>query len=217
VSGPGLVLYGLTVTFAAIDWAMSLEPHWFSTAYGVLFLAGQVLAALCFIIVVLALFSRAEAVSATLEKRHFSDLGNLLLAFVLLWAYVSFSQYLIIWSGNLTEEIPWYQDRTAGGWQAIALVLIVFHFAVPFLLLLWRRTKRSAAILASVAAGLFLLRFFDIFWLVAPAFHPHALAIHWMDLIAPVALGGVYCAGFLHQLEKRPLAPPAHGDREAHT
>ncbi len=143
LSGIGLVLYGLTITFASFDWLMSLEPHWFSTIYGVLIIGGQGLSALAFLIVALAWLSRREPLDAVIQPTHFHDLGNLMLAFVMLWAYFSFSQFLIIWSGNLPAEIAWYQHRLDTGWRFIGLLLVVGHFAVPFVLLLSRAVKRE--------------------------------------------------------------------------
>lgn len=207
LSGPGLVAYGLTATFAAIDWAMSLEPHWFSTIYGILFIVGQVLASLAFMIPVALQLADREPLAQVITPARLQDLGNLLLAFVMLWAYIAFSQYLIIWAGNLPEEIPWVLHRTRGGWQWIALGLTVFHFVVPFLLLLSRGTKRDASVLSAVAVGLIVMRLVDLFWLVAPAFHHTGVAIHWMDVVAPVGIGGIWVALFLRQLQGTPLVP----------
>lgn len=207
LSGPGLLLYGLTVTFASVDWVMSLEPHWFSTIYGMLFIIGQGLATMAFVIPVVLLLSDREPLSDVVQPGHFHDLGNLLLAFVMLWAYAAFSQYLIIWSGNLPEEAVWYVHRTAGGWQWLALFLIVFHFAVPFLLLLSRRTKRSAHVLAGVALTVIFMRLVDLFWLIVPAFESRGIHVHWLDAMAPVGIGGVWVAAYIWQLKGRPLLP----------
>jgi hypothetical protein len=205
VSAPGIALYFVTMTGAAFDWAMSLEPRWFSTIYGVEFVVGQVLTALCFGTICAARLSRREPFSRWLDAGRFHDLGNLVFAFVMLWAYVSFSQFLIIWSGNLPEETPWYHHRLGHGWQAIALALVVFHFALPFAVLLVRRNKRSAAILARIATFLLALRMVDLYWLIAPAFHPDGLRPSWLDLAAPVALGGVWVATFAGALRGKPL------------
>lgn len=207
VSGPGLVLYGLTVTFASIDWVMSLEPHWFSAIYGMLFAVEQMLAALALAIAVLAVLARYEPLASHVRARHFQDLGSLLFAFILIWAYLAFSQFLIIWSGNLPEEIPWYTNRIHGGWQWIGMILVVFAFFVPFLLLLSRAMKTSRAILLAVASGIVVLRVVDLFWLIAPAFHPAELRIHWMDLAAPIAMGGLWLAVFTWQLRRVSLLP----------
>jgi hypothetical protein len=206
VSGVGLVLLGLTGSFASVDWVMSLEPHWFSTIYGMQFIAGLVLAALAFTVPLLALLSKYEPMSQHIGRKHFHDFGNLMLAFVLLWAYLAFSQYLIIWSGNLPEEIPWYLNRTQGGWQYIGLLLVVFHFALPFFLLLSRATKRSARVLTQVSLAILVLRLVDLIWLVEPAFSS-SLQVHWMDLAAPIGIGGLWLAIFTRQLKALPLLP----------
>ena len=205
LSGPLLAIYGITMTFAAIDWGMSLEPHWFSTMYGVIFVVGQALATLAFAIVASSWLGRHDPFKRFLKADHFQDLGNLMFAFVLLWAYTSFSQFLIIWSGNVSEETPWYLARTHGGWQVLALALVVLHFAVPFLLLLWRRIKRDTAVLPFVALLVLAMRYVDVTWLVAPAFHPEGLSLHWLDLAIPVAIGGLWLAFFVHNLKGRPL------------
>ena len=207
LSGLGLVLYGLTVTFAAIDWVMSLEPYWYSTIYGIVCIVGQGLAALAFAIVATALLAAFAPFAGVVTPAHFHDLGNLLLAFVMLWAYIAFSQFLIIWSGNLPEEIPWYVHRTQGGWQWIGLLLLVLHFALPFLLLLSRGTKRSVYRLATVALAIICMHLVDLFWLVMPAFHPAGLYVHWLDVVAPVGIGGLWIAVFVWQLQRRPLLP----------
>lgn len=207
LSGPGLVLYGLSVTFAAIDWAMSLEPEWHSTMYGMIFMASHGLQALAFVTIVAFLLERQGSLSSVTSPLRFHDLGNLTLAFVMLWTYTAFCQFLIIWAENLTDEIPWYLHRTRGGWQGVAIALVVLQFAVPFLLLLSRITKRSASLLSTVAVGILLMRLVDYFWLVAPAFHPAALTVHWMDLVAPIGLGGLWLAVFAGQLQGRSLVP----------
>ena len=220
LSSAGLVGYGLTVTFASVDWAMSLEPHWFSTMYGVLFIAGQGLAAFAFIVVVLILISRTPPLADYVRQSHYHDLGKLMLAFVMFWAYVSFSQYLIIWAGNLPEEIPWYLRRLQGGWGWVGAALVLVHFLLPFLLLLPASANRNPRILGGVAALVLFMRLVDVFWLTQPAFAGGKFRLHWMDLLAPIGVGGIWIAAFLWQLGKRPLLPmndpemqpvPAHG------
>ncbi|HEU4342659.1 MAG TPA: hypothetical protein VFU31_13915 [Candidatus Binatia bacterium] len=210
LSGPGLALYVLTITFASIDWVMSLEPHWFSTIYGVHFLGSHVLSAFALMIFLAGWLARGEALSTLFHASHFHDLGNLLLGFVMLWAYFAFSQYLIIWSGNLPEEITWYLRRTRGGWEWIALALIVFHFFLPFFLLLMRGIKRRVPALCALAAAIVVMRFLDVFWYTLPAFHPGALHIHWLDIAAPIGLGGVWLAVFIWQLRPVSLIPLNH-------
>ncbi|MGH8005732.1 MAG: hypothetical protein ACREQ3_01840 [Candidatus Binatia bacterium] len=207
LSGPGLALYGLAVTFASIDWVMSLEPHWYSTIYGAMLMVGQGLTAFAFAIVMAAVLADRPPLSQVISPAHFHDLGKLLLAFVMLWAYFAFSQYLIIWSGNLAEEVPWYLHRLQGGWQWVGLLLILFHFVLPFFLLLSRDLKRHVRLLAVVAGAILFLRFVDLFWLIVPAFHPTGLRIHWMDIVAPIGVGGIWLAVFVWQLGARPLLP----------
>jgi hypothetical protein len=206
-SAGGLVAYGLTITFASFDWLMSLEPHWFSTIYGVLIIGGQGLSAIAFLIVALVWLSRRPPLDDIVVPSHLHDLGNLLLAFVMLWAYFSFSQYLIIWSGNLPEEIAWYLHRLQTGWRFIGLTLVVLHFVAPFCLLLSRRVKREAGLIVIVAAGILIARLVDLFWLVAPEFHRHGVAVSWLDLLLPLSLGAIWLGCFVWQLRGRAILP----------
>jgi hypothetical protein len=207
LSRAGLMLYGLTETFAAIDWAMSLDPHWSSTIYGILFMGGQGLAAFAFAIPVAALIARRPPLSRIIRPDQFHDLGKLMLAFVMLWAYFSFSQFLIMWSGNLPEEIPWYLRRMQGGWFWVGILLVLSHFILPFVVLLSRDVKRRPRALAAVAGALILARFLDIFWLVRPLPGATGLELHWLDFVTPFALGGVWLWVFVWQLGARPLVP----------
>lgn len=207
LSAGGLLGYGLTITFASFDWVMSLEPHWFSTMFGVLLMGGQGLSGMAFAIVAIQWLSRRPPLNEVLTPGHFHDLGNLLLAFVMLWTYFGFSQYLIIWSGNLPEETEWYIHRTAHGWQLVGLSLIVFHFAVPFVLLLLRTVKRQGQLLAKVAGAVLVMRYLDLFWLTAPAFHHEGLQVHWLDILLPISLAAVWLGVFIHQLRGRALLP----------
>jgi hypothetical protein len=207
LSGPGLVIYGLTMSFASLDWLMSIEPDWFSTIYSAVFMVGQVLSALAFVTALLPLLGSTEPLSAIAKPRYLNDLGNMLLTFVILWAYMAFSQFLIIWSGNLTDEIGWYLRRVRGGWQWVAAGVLAFHFALPFLLLLSREIKRNARSLSKLAGALLLMRFVDMVWNVDPAFDPARLRVHWMDWVAALGVGGIWIAVFVRQLRNRPLLP----------
>ena len=207
LSGGGLVAYGLTMTFATFDWVMSLDPHWYSTIYGVLFMGGQGLTALAFMVIALAWLSRREPLNTIVAPGHFHDLGNLMLAFVMLWAYFSFSQYLIIYSGNLPEEITWYTRRLFTGWRVIGIALVVFHFAAPFLILLSRAVKRSPHLLVKVAVGVLVVRLTDLFWLIAPELHRDGFSISWLDVLLPLSLGAIWLGCFVWQLRGRPLLP----------
>jgi len=207
IGGVGLLLYGLTMSFASVDWMMSLEPHWFSTLYGLLIITGQVLGALAFVIAVAAIIFSYKPLSEVMTPLQFHDLGKLLLAFVMVWAYLAFSQFLIIWSGNLPEEIPWYIHRLDKGWQAIALILILFHFALPFLILLSKSTKRNPRTLQMIALWILLMRLVDIFWLIGPESHPDGFSVHVLDFLLPLGLGGVWLAYYFRKLKDLPVIP----------
>ncbi len=207
LSAPGLVVYVITATLAATDWVMSLEPEWFSTIYGFLFVSSQGLAAFALCVIMLRRFSNASPVKDVAVPGVFLDLGNLILASVILWTYMSFSQLLIIWAGNLPEEISWYVRRLGVEWRMVALVLIVLHFFVPFTILLIRQSKRSSAVLAKLAFGLLIMRAVDIYWLVMPAFQPVHVGVHWIDVAAFIAIGGIWLAAFGRMLGSASLVP----------
>jgi hypothetical protein len=207
LSGPGLVLYGLTVTFSAIDWLMSIEPRWYSTIFGMIFMVSHGLIGLAFAISVSYFLARREPLSRVIAPWVLNDLGNLLLAFVMLWAYLSFSQFLLVWVENLQHEIPWYLHRMNGGWGVIAVALIALQFALPFVLLLSRAVKRKTATLGAVALGIALMHLIELFWFVVPTFHPEGIALHWTIFLAPIGIGGIWFTAFLSELKKRPLLP----------
>jgi hypothetical protein len=218
LSGAGLVIYAMTITFAGIDWIMSINPHWYSTLFGFLMMGGQGLSALAFTIIVGTLLVKHGALDGLLKPNHFHDLGKLMFAFVMLWAYFNFSQYLLTYAANLIEEIPYFVTRTSHGWQYLALFLVIFHFAVPWLLLLSRDRKRNPYRLVWVAAWILFMRYADLFMMIAPEFastgeNMHMLAgeheahffVHWLDFAAPLAIGGLFVWMFFTQLAQRPL------------
>ncbi len=207
LSAPGLIVYVLTLTFASTDWVMSLDAHWYSTIFGFIFVAGQGLTGFALVIVVLSALTGTEPYATFLNKRHFLDLGKLLLAFVMLWAYFSFSQFLIIWSGNLPEEITFFTERLQGGWQWVSLAILLGHFALPFVLLLSRDLKRRPRLLAQVAIVILVFRFVDLMWLVEPTFGHEGFPLHWMNLAVPAGLTGVWLFLFARHLRSRPLLP----------
>ncbi len=206
LAGPGIILYVFVMTFAAIDWVMSLSPHWASTIYGFLFVAGQLISSISLMIAIVVLLSRTGPLSGVLQPRHIHDLGKLLLAFVMLWAYFQFSQLLIIWSGNQPEEITFYYSRLHSQWGVVAVLVVIFHFFVPFFLLLSRGLKRNPALLRGVAVGLIIMRLVDLFWYTRPEFTPSALPTIW-DLAAALALGGLWLFFFAGQLKQLPVLP----------
>jgi hypothetical protein len=206
LSAPALLFLVLTITFAVTDWVMSLDPHWYSTIFGLMFVSGFGLSAFALTIAVLATIGPVGALAGHLAKRHFHDLGKLLLAFTMLWAYLNFSQFLIIWSGNLPEEIPWYIERMRGGWGVVALALVVGHFAFPFVLLLSQDIKKSPW-LSRIAIFILLMRLVDTIWLVGPTFAHEGFPIHWMDVAVPAGLVGIWLFVFARYLQSRALMP----------
>lgn len=205
MSRGGLVIYGLTVTFAVVDWVMSLEPHWFSTVFGLLVMGGQGLAAFAFCVPLAVLLSRRETVGRVFGPSQYHDLGNMMLAFTMIWAYLSFSQLIIIWSGNLPEETTWYFTRSQGGWKIVGYSLLFLHFAVPFAVLLQRKIKRAGSKLAIVALWLLFMRFVDLYWLVAPSLHPQNALPSWLDFTAVIGIGGVWLWFFVGRLAQNPV------------
>ncbi len=212
LSGPGILAFVLTLTLASVDWMMSLDPHWFSTIYGFMMGVGNLLTAMACVISALVVLGHYSPLDHLITKKHLHDLGKLMFAFVMLWAYLNFSQLLIIWSGNLPEEIPWYINRLNGGWQWVGLFLLCFHFAFPFFLLLSQGIKKNGTTLRMAAIWIIFVRFVDVVFLVEPSFTKGVFAIHWLDIAAPVGLGGVWVSLFLWNLPKRPILPIGHPD-----
>lgn len=203
----GLVLYMLTITFAAVDWVMSIEPHWYSTIYGLIYVAGQGLSGFAVAIIAAALLARRGPLASALAPARFADLGGLLLTFVMFWAYITLSQFLLIWSGNLPEEVTWYLRRSQGGWLWLIVAVLALQFVLPFLLLLARDVRRAATALAALAALILCVHLAELFWLVVPPFRPGGLSLGWADLAAPIGVGGVWLAAYAWLLGRRPLLP----------
>ncbi|HVF46479.1 MAG TPA: hypothetical protein VNA17_02825 [Pyrinomonadaceae bacterium] len=212
-SGPVMVIFVLVITFAVVDWMMTLDPHWFSTMWGLLFVIGWALSALCFVVALMAYLSDKAPMDRILGKRHFHDLGKLMLAFVMVWAYFNFSQFLIIWSGNIPEETGFYILRMQGGWGYMGVALIAFHFAFPFLILLQQDFKRRARWIATLAIFLLVMRVIDMFYIIGPSHRvttgaaQAAFYVSWMDFVAPIAIGGIWLWWFFGELLKRPMVP----------
>jgi hypothetical protein len=207
ISAPGLILYVFTLTFASIDWAESLDNDWSSTIWGFLFVAQQALSVFAFIIIVMALLAKREPLRSTFKPAHLHDLGKLLLTCVLLWAYFSFSQLLIVWAGNLTDEIPWYLRRLATTWGWLGVALIVLEFIVPFLLLLSRPLKRNVYALCAVVGIIIVMRWVDLAWIVLPGYYQKGLRVTWLMICVPIAMGCLWVAAFVWHLKNRPLLP----------
>ncbi|MGH9566355.1 MAG: hypothetical protein ACRD4F_04395, partial [Candidatus Angelobacter sp.] len=213
VSGAGIVFYAATITFGSIDWAMSLDPKWWSTVWGMIFMVGEVLTAFCFTIWLLVKLAPIEPISRMFKIDYLHDFGKLMFAFVILWAYVSFSQWLIIWSGNELLEIRWYLVRLRAGWQYFGSLLIFVHFCFPFALMLSRSLKRHGKRIVKIALLLLVMRFIDLFWFTAPNFYPgegfskFGVTDSVMYILAPIALGGIWLWAFYFRLSKRSLMP----------
>ena len=206
ISGPGLILYAFTVTFAVIDWVMSLSAPWISTIYGFIFIVGQCLAAISFIVIVETVLIKYEPFSKVLKPKEIHDHGKLMLTFIMLWAYFSFSQLLITWAGNLPSEITWFTRRLYHGWQYVGLFLVLFHFAVPFALLLSRPLKRNPRRLVKVAIWLIIARYVDLFWCVEGNFK-QSFFVTLPDILLPIALGGLWVWMYFRNLRQAPLLP----------
>jgi hypothetical protein len=206
-SGLGLLFWIIANTFMGFDWIMSLDPVWFSSLFGGIFVAGQALAAMTFVILMNNWLRQRDPMGAVLDRRLFHDYGKLLFAFVMFWTYLSISQFIIMWQGNLPEEVLWWKERLHGGWGYVAAGILVFHFFFPFLILLSRDVKERSKTLAKIAAFVLFMRFVDLVWHARPTWHGESLSIHWLYFAAPVALGGLWVFSFARELAKHPLLP----------
>ena len=211
VSGPGLILYAFTITFAVIDWVMSIDPSWISTIYGLILLIGEVLSAMCFAVVIERILVNYKPMSDWLKPDFVHDHGKWMLTFIMLWAYFSFSQWLIIWAGNLPDEITWYMKRLHGGWGAMGFILAVFGFCLPFVFLLSRPFKRDIRKLVWLAIWLMIMRYVDLFWIIEPNYSA-TLNLTWADIVVPVAMGGIWLWFFFRNLTSLPLLPVYDAD-----
>lgn len=208
LSGPGILLYALIFTFYAVDLVMSLEPHWISTIFPLLIMIGGALTALCITVLMMKAFEHVDPISSVINSERFHDFGNLILAFTCVWTYFSFSQYLISWSGNLPHEAGWYLKRTEHGWEIIAMSLMLFHFALPFFLLLQRAVTLRAEYLCGVVTLILVMRFLDVYWFVKPAFAGTEMEhFSWTDIATVVGLGGVFFSAFFVFLGTKSLLP----------
>ena len=207
VSAPGIIIYILTMTFAAIDWGMSLTPEWFSGMYGVIFMIGQALSAMALAIFVTVFFRNHEPFSKVYNAKRLQDLGNFLMAFTMFWAYVQMSQFIIIWSNNIVETASWYVYRTDTQWIWVSAFLLVFHFFVPFIILFSRWVKQKARALIWVAAWMVFARLVDVFWIIVPTFEREGFPLYWTDAAAVVGIGGIWLAVFFYRIKQREILP----------
>jgi hypothetical protein len=207
VSAPGMIFFALSISFAAFDWMMSLFPHWYSTIYGVYFAMGSIMASMALIIVVTVRLQAMGILKETISAEHRHDLGKLVFAFMILWAYMAFSQYFLIWYANLPEETIYYHQRWIGSWKTVALMIVFGHFTIPFLLLISRPAKRHPAFLAVMAVWMMAIHYIDLYWNVMPVNAPEGAAVHHTDLTMLIALGGLFMFWFLRTLSSHPLVP----------
>ncbi|HZZ43536.1 MAG TPA: hypothetical protein VFE58_11415 [Tepidisphaeraceae bacterium] len=211
LSAVGFVVYFATMSLASMDWIASREVNWYSSTFGLAVLVGQSVTGIAVLIVVLAMLSKDAPLSGIIESGRLRDVGNLLLTAVILWAYISFAQLLVIWMGNTQEDIIWYIHRTHHGWWWVSLALILFHFAVPFVLMLFQQSKRHIRSLAMIAGGLLVMRAVNLLWMIEPStLSQEPLGISWLDFIAPIGVGGVWFSCFMWLLKHHPLMPLGH-------
>lgn len=213
ISSLGLFLYAFGITFAAIDWVMTLDATWFSTIFGMLFIVGQGLASMSFIIIACAYLSRSSELGEVATPKRFNDLGNFLLAFTIFWAYMNLSQFLIIWSGNLPEETPWFVRRSHGGWEYYSTILVVLQFVLPLFTLFLRANKRIVSRLVTLAGFIIFVRALDLFWLVMPETRREGLTVSWLDIVTPIGLLGIWVAAFIWAVKRKPILA-LHDERD---
>jgi len=206
-SAPGMIIYALTVTFAAFDWMMSLDAHWYSTIFGVYIFSGSVVAIISTIIIITLYLGRREILSDCITIEHYHDLGKLLFAFVVFWAYIAFSQYFLIWYANIPEETIWFRNRWVGSWKTMSLLIVFGHFAVPFFILITRAAKRNPIFLGIMAFWILAMHWIDLYWVVMPSMHRGGVSISWIDLAAMITVGGLFLWNFWRIYSSRSLLP----------
>ena len=207
LAAPGTVLWAITWSWAMVDWVMTLEPTWYSSIYGMVFMVIACLAALSFSVVMLRMLDGYQPLHDSYDPPRLNDIGNLMLTFTLLWTYMSFAQFLIIWSGNLKQEIPWVKVRAFGPWAPVAAALLILHFFVPFFILLQRGVKRRLQRLSVLAVWMLVITLVDVYWLIVPSFQQSGPHIHLLDIFAVIGIGGVWVGAYMAQLKKMPLLP----------
>ena len=220
ISAPGMFLFAFSITFAAFDWLMSLEPHWYSTIFGVYVFTGSFLSSLAFMTVFFGWLRSKNVLTGEVTIDHFHDFGRMLFAFTVFWAYIGGSQYYLIWYANIPEETVWYLARWDGSWKFVSIALIALHFGVPFFVLAFYKSKRTLKVLLSIASLILIMHFVDMFWVVMPTFSPHG-SVHfsWMHITAMVGIGGMVKWLFLKRFSTNPAVPfndPKFKDSVAH-
>ncbi|MDH3889470.1 MAG: hypothetical protein OEV49_00160 [candidate division Zixibacteria bacterium] len=207
ISAPGMILFALTLSFASFDWLMSLDAHWYSTIFGVYFFTGSLLAVLSFMVLIGIHLRRRSVLNEVVTIEHYHDLGKLLFGFIIFWAYMGFSQYMLIWYANIPEETIWFHHRWYSGWRWVSLLMIFGHFVLPFVVLITRASKRNLIVLGSMAVWVLLMRWVDLHWLVFPTLHEHSPHLSWMDLTSIVGVGGIFVWYFWRKYSSHPVIP----------
>lgn len=207
VSAPGMILFALTLTFASFDWLMSLDPHWYSTIFGVYIFSGSFLVFNAFIILFIQILHKQNILKNSVTIEHLHDVGKLLFTFTVFWAYIAGSQYFLIWYGNIPEETVWFLHRWEGSWKYLSIALITFQFIIPFFILLFRSSKRNLTILKSISILLLFAHWIDIYWIIMPSLHHHGVHFSWMDLSTFGGIGCIYLGFIVRQMQKQPLVP----------
>lgn len=207
LSGPAIILFSITVTFGALDWIMSLDPHWYSTIFGVYYFSGCFIAILSWMIIVATLLRGSGYLKDVVTAEHFHDLGKLLFGFVVFWAYIGFSQYFLIWYGNIPEETAWYLHRTEGSWNTVAILLCVGHFALPFLFLMGKWAKRGQLFLLLGAIWMMVMHWVDLHWMIMPTLHHDGMSLHALDVLTFIGMGGLFFAGYGFLMRRSSLVP----------
>jgi hypothetical protein len=206
-SGPSLAIFALSLTFAAVDWMMSTDPHWYSTMFGVYYFAGSSVSTFALLIVLAQRLQKAGFLREIINQEHYHDLGKFLFGFVVFWTYIAFSQYFLIWYANIPEETLWYQHRTHGSWSAVGIFLMVGHFFLPFFYLLPRTIKRLRTPLLIGASWILFVHYIDLYWVLMPIPHPDGFAPSLLDLACFIGVGGVFLAMYSYNSAKDPLIP----------
>ena len=207
VSAPGMILFAFSLTFASVDWIMSLDAHWFSTMFGVYVFSGSLLGALALFMVIVVVFRQRRILNGIITIEHINDLGRLMFAFTVFWAYIGFSQYFLIWYGNIPEETFWYLNRWEGSWKIVSMLILFGHFILPFAALLTRASKRNIGVVTSMGLWILLMHWIDMYWLVMPNLHPHGVHLTWMDITTVLGIGGIFMGVFWYQFSSKALVP----------
>jgi len=206
-AAPFMILFALSLSFMGFDWIMSLDPHWFSTIFGVYIFAGAALSAMAFITLVILWLRREGWLTATIQDTHLKDMGRMMFAFSVFWGYIAFSQFFLIWYGNIPEETLWYLARFEGSWLGVSFLLAAGHFIVPFVVLMSRASKNRPEVIGFMALWILLMHYLDLYWLVMPVLHQAGISFHWMDAACLVGVGAIFLLVFVRLLGSKPMVP----------